>query len=96
MKMQIVVWNPQKGRNEAIDVVFTEENTTWFDECEDSDGIFSITDLPGGILIREANYTSPLYLYDISREDICHDHGRARTIHTQYRDEVYYERPSET
>ena len=93
--MQIMVSNPQKGRYETIDVVFTEDNTTWFDECEDSDGIFSITDLPGGILIREADYTYPLYLYDIYRADIGHDHGRARAIHTQYLIEGYYEQPSE-
>jgi hypothetical protein len=93
--MQIMVSNPQKGRYETIEVVFTQDNTTWFDECEDSDGIFSITDLPGGILIREAAYTYPLYLYDISREDIGHDHGRARDVHTLYRNEGYYEKPSE-
>lgn len=92
--MQIMVCNPQKGRYETIEVVFTEDNTTWFDEYEDSDGIFSITDLPGGILIREADYTHPLYLYDISREDIGHDHGRARAVHSQYLNEGYYERPT--
>jgi len=93
--MQITVCNPQKGRYETIEVAFTEDNTTWFDEGEDNDGIFSITDLPGGILIREADYTYPLYLYDISREDIGYDHGKARGIHTQYLDEGYYEQPSE-
>jgi hypothetical protein len=43
--MEITVCNPQKGRYETIEVAFTDENTTWFDECEDSHGIFSITDL---------------------------------------------------
>ena len=93
--MEITVWNPQKGRLETIDVEFTRENTTWFDDCEDSHGIFSITDLQGGILIKEADYTHPLYLYDIYRADIGHDHGRARTIHTEYGDEGYFEQPSE-
>jgi hypothetical protein len=50
--MEITITNPQKGRHETIDVAFTDENTTWFDECEDSHGIFSITDLQGGILRR--------------------------------------------
>ena len=81
--MEITVCNPQKGRYETIDVAFTDENTTWFDECEDSHGIFSITDLQGGILIKEADYTYPLYVYDISRSDIGHDHGRARALHRQ-------------
>ena len=82
--MGTTVCNPQKGRLETIGVVFTKENTTWFDECEDNHGIFSITDLQGGILIEEADYTYPLYVYDISRAQIGHDHGRARALHRQY------------
>jgi len=73
--MEQTVYNPHKGRLETINIDFTDENTTWFDECEDSHGIFSITDLQGGILIKEADYTYPLYVYDISRADIGHDHG---------------------
>jgi len=84
--MQQIVYNPQKGRLETINVNFTDENTTWFDDCEDSHGIFSITDLQVGILIKEADYTYPLYLYDISRSEIGHDHGRARALHRQYID----------
>jgi len=82
--MEETVYNPQKGRLETISVNFTDENTTWFDDCEDSHGIFSITDLQGGILIKEADYTYPLYVYDISRADIGHDHGKARALHKQY------------
>ena len=82
--MQQTVYNPQKGRLETINVNFTDENTTWFDDCEDSHGIFSITDLQAGILIKEADYTYPLYVYDISRADIGHDHRRARALHRQY------------
>jgi hypothetical protein len=48
--MEQTVYNPQKGRLETINIDFTDENTTWFDECEDSHGILSITDLQGGIL----------------------------------------------
>ena len=85
--MQQTVYNPQKGRLETINVNFTDENTTWFDDCEDNHGIFSITDLQGGILIKEDDYTYPLYVYDISRVDIGHDHRRARALHRQYIDE---------
>ena len=85
--MEKTVYNPHKGRLETINIQFTDENTTWFDECEDSHGIFSITDLQGGsILIKETDYTYPLYVYDISRADIGHDHGRARALHRQYID----------
>jgi hypothetical protein len=70
--MEKTVYNPHKGRLETINIDFTDENTTWFDECEDSHGIFSITDLQGGMLIKKADYTYPLYVYDISRADIGH------------------------
>jgi hypothetical protein len=56
--MEQTVYNLQKGRLETINIDFTDENTTWFDECEDSHGIFSITDLQGGI----ANQRSRLHL----------------------------------
>lgn len=94
--METTVWNPQKGRLETIDVKFTKENTTWFDDCEDSHGIFSITDLQGGLLIKEADYTYPLYVYDIYRADIGHDHGRARAAHSQYQLEGGHSPPSDT
>jgi hypothetical protein len=38
--METTVCNPQKGRLETIDIEFTTENTTWFDDCEDNHGIF--------------------------------------------------------
>jgi hypothetical protein len=63
--MQQTVYNPQKDRLETINNEFANENTTWFDDCEDSHGIFSITDLQTGILIKEADYTYPLYVYDV-------------------------------
>ncbi len=84
--MQQTAFNPQNGRQETINIEFTDESTTWFDDCEDSHGIFSITDLQAGILIKEADYTYPLYIYDISRADIDHDHRRARALHRQYID----------
>jgi len=45
--MEQTVYNPQKDRLETISIDFTDENPSWFDECEDSHGIFSITDLQG-------------------------------------------------
>ena len=68
--MQQTVYNPQKGRLETINIEFTDENTTWFDEGEDSHGILSITDLQAGILL--------------SRAEIGHAHGKARALHRQY------------
>jgi hypothetical protein len=94
--METTVCNPQKGGLETIDVEFTPDNTTWFDDCEDNHGILSITDLRGGILIKEEAYTYPLYLYDINRADIGHDHARARAIHSQYLLEGHHLQSSET
>jgi len=37
--MEETVYNPQKGRLENIQVEYTEENTTWFDNWVDSEGI---------------------------------------------------------
>ncbi len=42
--MEVTVYNPQKGRLETIDTVFTDENTTWFDNCEEGHEIDTITD----------------------------------------------------
>ena len=63
--MEKTVYNPQKGRLETINVNFTDENTTWFDNCEDNHGILSITDLQAGILIKQTDYTYPLDVYDV-------------------------------
>jgi hypothetical protein len=72
--MQQTVYNPQKGRLETINIEFTDENTTWFDD-------FSITDLLASILIKKADYTYPLYVYDVFRADIDHDHGKAKVLY---------------
>jgi len=51
--MEETVYNPQKGRLETIHVDYSKENTTWFDDYEDSEDIYMITDYKGGILIKE-------------------------------------------
>jgi hypothetical protein len=52
-QMEMTVYNPQKCRLETIDAVFTDKNTTWFDNCIDDQDIYMITDFEGGILISE-------------------------------------------
>jgi len=47
------VYHPQKGRLETIEAVFTDENTTWFDNCTQSQDVSMITDFEGDLLIRE-------------------------------------------
>jgi hypothetical protein len=83
--MELTVYNPQKGRLETIDTVLTEENTTWFDHCEQAHEIYTITDFEGDLLIREFGYDYPVRIYDTSRADIEFDQRKAeelKNLHT--------------
>lgn len=82
--MEETVYNPQKGRLETIHVAYTKENTTWFDNWVDSEDIYMITDYKGGILIKECNYTYPVWLYDVTRDEIGNDQKKAKKIRAQY------------
>lgn len=81
--MEETVYNPQKSRLETIQVEYTTENTTWFDDCVDSEDIYMITDFNGGILIKECNYTYPVWVYDVSRAEINYDQNKAKKIRAQ-------------
>jgi hypothetical protein len=78
--MEITVYNPQKGRLETIDAVFTEENTTWFENCVDDHDVSLITDFAGDILISESGYNYPIRIYSVSRADIAYDQRKAKKL----------------
>jgi len=80
--MECTVYNPQKGRLETLEVEFTQENTTWF-YSRTSGSVTLIADWEGGLLIK-AGYDYPIYLYDISREDIGYSKRKARELIRQY------------
>jgi hypothetical protein len=82
--MQITVYNPQKGRLETIDTEFTKDNTTWFNDCRNTHDISMITDIAGGILIREYGYSYPFMIYGVSRSDIDFDQRKAKQLRGQY------------
>ena len=82
--MEITVYNPHKGRNETINVEFTADNTTWFDNCTDADEIYMITDFEGGLLIREFDYRYPFRIYDTSRADIGYKQSKALELKRLY------------
>ncbi len=82
--MEETVCNPQKGRLENIQVQYTKENTTWFDNHVAKEDIYMVTDYKGGILIKECNYTYPVWVYDVSRAKINHDQKKAKEIRAQY------------
>jgi hypothetical protein len=71
--MEQTVYNPQKGRLETINIVLTEENTTWFDDHDKIEEVYTLTDFEGGLIIGGCNYDYPIFIYDISRSDIKDD-----------------------
>jgi len=82
--MQITIANPQKGRLETIDIEFTDENTTWFDDEENTSGVYRVTDFEGGLLISELDYSYPILIYDKSRKDIAYDKHKAYELKRRY------------
>jgi hypothetical protein len=78
--MEITVCNPQKGRLETIEVEFTKDTTTWFETYRSPRDIWMITDFEGGLLIREFDYTYPVWVYETSRADIGYSQKKARQL----------------
>ena len=78
--MQITIANPQKGRLETIDIEYTDQNTTWFDDVDNHDDIYMITDFEGCLLISEQGYSYPILIYDKSRKDINYDQHKASEL----------------
>lgn len=77
--MELSTYNPQKGRRETLEVEFTAENTTWFEDRR-STSVLTITDFKGGILIKMNDYSCPVWLYDISRDDINYSKKKAKEL----------------
>jgi hypothetical protein len=75
--METTVYNPQKGRLETIEMEITRGNTTWFDTCVDAHDIYMITDIEGGLVIKEYGYSYPLWIYDKSRVAVGYSQQKA-------------------
>jgi len=82
--MQIIVYNPQKGRLETIDAEFTKDNTTCFSNCRNTRDVSMITDIDGSILIGELDYSYPFMIYGVSRSDIDFDQRKATQLRRRY------------
>lgn len=79
--MEHTVLNPQKGRLETISVDFTDENTTWFENCRESGDIEMITDYNNGeLLIKEYGWSYPVRIYDTSRATIEYKQKQAKKV----------------
>ena len=83
--MEITVCNVAKSRLETIDINFTRDNTTWFEDITENKGIRMLTDIESGLLISEHNYNSPVLIYNVTRKDIdCNVHKalELKRLHT--------------
>jgi hypothetical protein len=67
---EIKIYNSLKSRLETIDFEFTDQNTTWFDDCLNDHDIYMITDVFGGVLIKDYGYSYPIWIDGKSRADI--------------------------
>ena len=82
--MEQTVYNPQKGRLETINIDFTDEKTTWFDDHEKIEEVYTVTDFEGGLVIAGCNYDYPIFVYDISRSDINYDIKKVLDLQKEY------------
>ncbi|WP_305047205.1 hypothetical protein [Geoalkalibacter sp.] len=80
--MECLVYNPQKGRLETLEVAFTPENTTRF-PCRGHGSVTMITDCNAGLIIK-SGFDHPTYVYDVSRADIGYSQKKARELQRHY------------
>lgn len=78
--MEVTICNPQKGRLETIEVSMNETNTTWFNGCQQTGDIYTITDIGGDLLIKENNFNYPVLIYGVTRTGINHDPQKAKKL----------------
>ena len=78
--MEMTIFNPQKERLETIEASMNETDTTWFDGCQRTDDIYTITDIEGDLLIKENNFNYPVLICGVTRADINHDPQKAKKL----------------
>ena len=78
--MDVIVYNPQKGRLETIKAHFTEETTTWFEDTGYPESVSMITDLDGNLLITRDGRDYPVIIYDVTRKSIDYSRKKAEKL----------------
>ena len=78
--MQTTIFNTAKDRLETIDIEITDENSTWFNDSVNTNAVSIITDFEDGLLIKQCNYSYPMWFNDISRADIDHNRQKAQNL----------------
>ena len=81
--MDVIAYNPQKGRLETITVHFTEATTTWFAGMVSPENVSMITDLDGALLITRDDKDYPVIIYDVSRKGINYSREKAGKLFNQ-------------
>ena len=61
--MEVTICNPQKGWIETIEASMNEKNTTWFGGRQQTNDIYTITDIECNLLIKENNFNYPVLIY---------------------------------
>lgn len=83
-KMEMTVYNPQKGRRETINVEINKNNSTWFNNDRTPRHVRRITDYRDGILIAEFDDTYPIWIYGVTRADIGYNAKKAKWLRRQF------------
>jgi hypothetical protein len=83
MKMDVTVYNPQKGRLETIRAHFTDDTTTWFEGAGSSESVSMITDLDDNLLITPGGWGYPVLIYDLTRKSIKYSRKKAGKLFKQ-------------
>ena len=81
--MDVIAYNPQKGRLETIKTVFTKETTTWFVSSGSHESVSMITDLDNGLLISRDGREYPVIIYNVTRKNINYGRKKAGKLFKQ-------------
>jgi hypothetical protein len=81
---ELTIYSTLKSRLETIKFEFTDKNTTWFDNCENDQDAHMITDIFGGLLIREYGYNYPVWIDGVSRAQIGYSRNKAFELKDSY------------
>ena len=83
MKMDVIAYNPQKGRLETITAHYDEGTTTCFDETRNPESVRMITDLDGNLLITLGGWNYSVIIYDVTRKSINYNRKMAGKLYKQ-------------
>ena len=66
------------GKNGVRAGKLRQGNTSWFEDCVEDHDIQTITDVKGGLLIRESGHTYPFWINDVPRAGIGNDQRKGK------------------